>query len=110
MTKNEIIKLLGDALDKIDVLRVSPVVSIHEQKSLDDRRDRLDKMQRSLIKHLLDENTPSFKEQAKKIDAVNRRLQTAMRETDDVVHTIRSLGELVGVIDELLNLALKVAV
>jgi hypothetical protein len=63
-------------------------------------------MQRSLAKHLFEENTPSFKEQARKIDAVNRRLQTTIRETDKVVQTIQSLGELVGVFDEFLKVAI----
>jgi hypothetical protein len=111
MTKiDEIIELLGDALEKIRVLCERPDLGPHERKSLEDRKDRLRKMQRSLAKDLFEKNTPIFKEQAKNIDEVNKRLQAAMREMDEVVQTTQSLGKVVGVFDEVLNLAFKVAI
>jgi len=106
MDRNELIKLIGDVLTKLDVLRGSLLPDDPQRKDLDRLRSRLDLLQSELVQNAFDDGTPEYKKAASEIKAVNDDLRSTIADVNKVADTLEALKAFVGAVDTLVGIVL----
>ena len=106
MDRNDLIKLIGDILTKLDVLRGSLLPDAPERKDLDRLRSRLDLLQSELVQNEFDDRTADFKDAAAKIRSVNDDLRDTIGDIEKVADTLDILRRFVVAVDNLVSIVL----
>jgi len=106
MTQIELIKLIGDVLTKLDVLRGSLLPNEPNRTELDRLRKQLDGLQLKLSKNIFDENTSGFLKATKDLEAVNKELKKTLNKIEKIVTTLETLKRFVTVVDDIVKIAL----
>jgi uncharacterized protein Yka (UPF0111/DUF47 family) len=105
MTRLDMIRLLGDVLTELDVLRASFDPGNADRKSLDDKRDELDKLQRDMTRAVLNENTQSFNSLSSELSKISGELRGTIDQVEEVAKTLETLVKLVEVVQKIAELA-----
>jgi len=108
MTRIELIKLIGDVLTKLDVLRGSLLPTDINRTELDSLRTRLDASQLKLSKNKFDDNTNDFIKATEDLAAINKELKITINKIEKVVTTLNILKRFVAVIDDILKIVLSI--
>lgn len=108
MDRNELIKLIGDVLTKLDVLRGSLLPDDPQRKDLDRLRSRLDLLQSELVQNAFDDSTADFKDAAAKIRVVNAELRKSIDDVEKVADTLDALRRFVVAVDSLVSIVLPI--
>ena len=103
MTRLELIKLIGDILTKLDVLRGSLLPGEPDRVQIDDLRKHLDHLQLQLVKSQFDDNTQDFLQAGKNISAINKDLKQTIDNVEQRVTTIANLKRFVAAVDSLVT-------
>lgn len=106
MTRLELIKLIGDLLTKIDVLRGSLIPDSPNRSALDHIRKSLDKKQLVLSQNQFDDNTQEYIDAAKKLEDINREVKKTISKIEKLVETIENLKRLVGAVENIIKVAI----
>ena len=104
MTRLELIRLIGDVIIEVDVLRSDFPRHTEERNRLDDLRDDLDNSQRRLVRKVIDENTPRFKKLTASLKKVNTELRQTINEVSKIAETLQSLIKFVGAVQKIVEL------
>jgi uncharacterized protein Yka (UPF0111/DUF47 family) len=104
MKKYDLIRILGDIITEVDVLRAGFSRGTEIRNQLDDIRDDLDGFQRRLVRILIDMNTSEFTEAANSLTTINKELKQTIDDVDKVADTLNTLVKLVGVIQKIVGL------
>ena len=104
MKESALVRIIGDAIVDVDVLRSEFPRETDTRKRLDDIRDELDGFQRRLVRNLIDVNTPKFAELANTLTAVNTELKLTIAEVDKVAGTLETLVKFVEVVQKIVEL------
>ena len=103
MTRLELIKLIGDVLTKLDVLRGSLLPDAPDRLDLDRLRRQLDRKQLQLVQNQFDENTQKFQNAIERLEAVNKELKKTINDVEKVAATIANLKRFVKAVDEIIG-------
>lgn len=109
MTRLESIKLIGDLLTKIDVLRGSLMPDSPNRTALDRIRKSLDKKQLVLSQNQFDDNTQEYINAAKKLEDINKEVKKTISKIEKLVETIENLKRLVGAVENIIKVAIPFA-
>jgi len=108
MTRLELIKLIGDVLTRIDVLRGSLSPGEPNRIALDGIRKDLDASQLQLSKNQFDDNTQAFIKATAELDAINADLQETIKSINKVAETLTNLKRLVAAVDGIVGAVLPI--
>ena len=90
----ELIRLIGDVITEVDVLRSDFRRETKTRKNLDNIRDELDTAQRILVRNVINENTKQFKEAGAHLEkALVMREQTVPEFHPCMADTLTNLGK-----------------
>ncbi len=104
MKQNDLIRILGDVITDVDVLRSEFSRTTDNRRRLDDIRDELDGFQRRILRNLIDVNTSQFAELADSLTDANKELKQTIAEVDKVADTLETLVKFVGVVQKIVEL------
>lgn len=106
MTRTELIKLIGDVLTKLDVVRGSLLPNDSNRLELDRLRKQLDGLQLKLSQNQFNENTQAFVKATGDLEAINKELKKTLNKIEKVVTTLETLKRFVTVVDDIVKIAL----
>ena len=98
------IRVIGDVIVSVDVLRSGLNRDTPERKKLDDLRDSLDTAQRKLVRNGIDNQTAAFKKHTKALTAQNNTLKTTIGDIAKVAQTLETLVAFVNVVQKIVAL------
>lgn len=104
MTRLELIRLIGDVITEVDVLRSNFERETTNRKSLDNIRDELDTYQRKLVRSVIEGNTESFKERTTLLKGISENLRQTIEDVEKTAQSLETLVEFVGVVQKLAEL------
>jgi DNA anti-recombination protein RmuC len=104
MTRLELIRIIGDVITEVDVLRSNFKRQTKSRKSLDNIRDELDTSQRKLVRNVFTDNTKQFIELTKSLKEVNEGLRQTIEDADQVAQTLETLVKFVSVVQKIAEL------
>ncbi len=104
MTRSELIRLIGDVLTQMDVLRSERTPGSSDRDRLDELRDDLDEYQRELVSALIDENTPGFNDLTASLRVINAELNQTIDDLAELAETLEALVNFVGVVQKIVEL------
>ena len=101
----ELIRLVGDVITEVDVLRSDFRRETKTRKQLDNTRDELDTAQRILVRNVINENTKQFREVTTELKETNEELRETIDDVEKVAETLETLVKFVGVVQKIAELA-----
>jgi|WetSurMetagenome_2_1015567.scaffolds.fasta_scaffold93382_2 hypothetical protein len=104
VTRLELIRLIGDVITEVDVLRSHFDREDSNRKRLDNIRDGLDTYQRKLVRSVIKENTAEFIELTASLKEVNGRLCQTIEDVNKIAMTLELLVIFVGVVQKIAEL------
>jgi len=104
LTSIELIRLIGNVIVEIDVLRSNFSREDNNRKKLDNFRDQLDTIQRKLARSVIDENTGEYKKLTEKLKKNNEELNQTINEVEKVAETLEKLVKFIGAVEEIAKL------
>lgn len=104
MTRLELIRLIGDVITEVDVLRSNFERETENRKSLDNIRDELDTYQRKLVRSMMQTNTDSFQELTTSLKEVSANLRQTIEDVEKTAKSLETLVQFVGVVQKLAEL------
>lgn len=104
MTKSELIRLIGDVIIEVDVLRSGFPRGTINRNALDNHRDDLDTLQRKLVRSVIGENTREFQNLTASLSEVNKELRNTVDEVNKIAETLELLVKFIGVVQKIVEL------
>ena len=98
------IRVIGDVIVSVDVLRSGLNRDTPQRKKLDDLRDSLDTAQRKLVRNGIDKSTAAFARQMTSLTAQNNTLKTTIGDIAQVAQTLATLVAFVNVVQKIVAL------
>jgi hypothetical protein len=106
MSRLELIKVIGDVITELDILRGSLNPNDIRRHDLDEIRKRLDSRQLQLAKNQFNDNTAVFKEVTSSLAGINAEIKGTLNDLTAFVDTIDNLRRFVSAIDEVMQAVL----
>ena len=106
MTRLELIRLIGDELTKVDVLRGSLSPDDANREELNRLRRKLDGMQLKISQNEFDDNTHAFQQAAEELSVINRSLRRTINDIEKLMTTIQNLRRFVDAVNNLIGVVL----
>ena len=103
MSRLELIKLIGDVITELDILRGSLNPNDIRRHDLDEIRKRLDSRQLQLAKNQFNDNTMVFREVTSSLTGINAEIKGTINDLNAFVDTIDNLRRFVSAIDEVMQ-------
>ena len=107
MNRLDVIRMVGDVITDIDVLRGSLLPNDPKRQNLDDYRTLLDARQQRLTREAFNDNTPAFAAAATKLKTIDSQIEDSLNKLDNLEATLKSIKTF---IDSMTNLLSAVAV
>lgn len=104
MTQLELIRLIGDMITIVDVLRSNFGREDSNRKILDNIRDELDTFQRKLVRNGIDDTTQQFQTCTESLKAINNEVKKTADDINRAAATLENLVKCVDVIQHIINL------
>jgi hypothetical protein len=108
MTRQELIKLIGDVITRLDILRGGLLPEDPRRHVLDLLRNDLDGRQLQLVKNAFDENTPVFQSATEQLKSINSDLKQTLNDINALATTLNNLQRFVSAVDNIVGVALGV--
>jgi hypothetical protein len=107
MNRLDVIRMVGDVITEIDVLRGSLLPDDPSRQKLNDCRILLDDRQQRLARKVFDDSTPEFAAAAAKLKKINTQIEASIDKLDNLEATLKNIKSF---IDSVTNLLSAVAV
>lgn len=104
MSRLELIRLIGDVITEIDVLRSNFTRASKNRNKLDNIRDELDTTQRKLVRNVISENSKLFIESTNSLKSVNENLLKTIDDLDQITLTLETLVDFVNAAEKIAEL------
>ena len=104
MTQLELIKVIGDMITILDMLRANFGREDPDRKRLDNLRDELDTFQRKLVRNGINETTVEFQACTESLKKINADVNKTTDDIKQTAATLENLVKFVKVIQEIVNL------
>jgi hypothetical protein len=105
MTKSELIRLIGNVIVEVDVLRSDFPRGSVRRNALDNHRDDLDDSQRKLVRSVIDDNTQEFHNLTASLSVTNTELDRTIGDVNKIAETLESLVKFIGTVQKIIELA-----
>lgn len=103
MSGPDTIKMIGDVIAKIDVMRGSLLPDDPQRHDLDNQRNLLDDKQKRLSRAVFDDTTQAFKDGAAKLAVINGQIQESLDQLDSVLNTLQLIESFTNSVTTLLS-------
>jgi hypothetical protein len=103
MTGLDTIRMIGDVITKIDVMRGSLLPNDPQRHDLDDARILLDDKQKRLSRAVFDDTTQAFKDGAAKLAVINGQIQDSLDNLDSLMNTLQLIESFTNAVTTLLS-------
>lgn len=100
-----VIRLIGDVLTELDVLRAGFDRGTATRTRLDNLRDEIDTVERKLVRTCIEENTTNFRESGAALKAVNINVRQTIKDVDKVAETLEALVKFLEAAQNIADLA-----
>lgn len=100
----ELIRVIGDVIVRVDVLRSGFDRNTPNRKKLDDLRDKLDASQRKLVRNGIDSATAKFATLTASLATENAALKATIDDVARVAETLQLIVETVKIIERIVAL------
>jgi DNA repair exonuclease SbcCD ATPase subunit len=101
MTRLELIKLIGDVLTKLDVLRGSLLPNESNRGELDRLRKKLDKKQLQFSRNEFIDSARPFQQATAELEKIHKELRKTINRTEEIATTLKNLKRFVKAIDDI---------
>jgi hypothetical protein len=101
MTRLELIKLIGDVLTKLDVLRGSLLPNESNRGELDRLRKKLDKKQLQFSRNEFIDSAQPFQQATAELEKIHKELRKTINRTEEIATTLKNLKRFVKAIDDI---------
>jgi hypothetical protein len=108
MTRQELIKLIGDVITRLDILRGGLLPEDARRHALDLLRNDLDGRQLQLVKNAFDDNTAAFQSATEELKSINSDLKQTLNDITALATTLNNLQRFVAAVDNIVGVALGV--
>src|SRR5260370_42168339 len=109
MNRLDVIRMVGDVITDIDVLRGSLLPNDPVREDLNDYRLLLDGRQQRLTREVFNDNTPAFAAAAAKMSTINSQIEDSLGKLDDLEVTLKKIGAFINAVTNLLSTVAVVA-
>jgi hypothetical protein len=103
MSGLDTIKMIGDVITEIDVMRGSLLPNDPQRHDLDDARVLLDDKQKRLSRAVFDDKTQAFKDGAAKLAVLNGQIQDSLDNLDSLLNTLQLIESFTNAVTTLLS-------
>lgn len=103
MNRLDAIRLIGDVITEIDVLKGSLLPDDPRREKLNDCRLLLDERQQRLARSVIDDNTDTFQTASAKLKTINARIDTTLDDLDRLDTTLKSINTFITAVTSLLS-------
>ncbi len=102
MSGLDTIKMIGDVITKLDVIRGSLLPNDPQRHDLDDQRILLDDKQKRLSRAVFDDTTQAFEDGAAKLAVLNGQIEDSLNQQDSLLKTLRLIESFTNAVTTLL--------
>jgi deoxyribose-phosphate aldolase len=103
MTQLELIRVIGDMITIVDVLRSNFGREDSNRKMLDNIRDELDTFQRKLVRNGINDTTQQFQACSESLKKINADVKKTSDDINQAAATLENLVKFVEVIQQIIN-------
>ena len=103
MSKLDTIRLIGDVITKIDVMRGSLLPNDPKRHDLDNQRILLDDKQKRLSRAVFDDTTQAFTDGAAKLTVLNGQIQNSLNQLNNLLKTLQLIESFTNAVTTLLS-------
>lgn len=103
MTRLDVIRMVGDVITDIDVLRGSLLPNDPLREDLNDDRILLDNRQQRLTREVFNDNTPAFVAAAAKLKTINSQINATLDNLDKLQDTLKQIESFIDALTILLG-------
>lgn len=103
MSRLNTIKMIGEVLTTIDVMRGSLLPNDPQRNDLDDQRVLLDDKQKRLSRAVFDDTTQAFMDGAAKLAMLNGQIQDSLNKLDSLLNTLQLIETFTNAVTTLLS-------
>ena len=103
MSGLDTIKMIGDVITKIDVMRGSLLPNDPQRHDLDNQRILLDDKQKRLSRAVFDDTTQAFKDGAAKLAVLNGQIQNSLNQLNGLLNTLQLIESFTNSVTTLLS-------
>jgi hypothetical protein len=103
MNRLDTIKMIGDLITRIDVMRGSLSPNDPQRHDLDNQRILLDDKQKRLSRAAFDDTTQAFKDAAAKLAVINGQIQDSLDKLDSLLNTLQLIESFTNSVTTLLS-------
>lgn len=103
MSGLDTIKMIGDVITKIDVMRGSLLPNDPQRHDLDNQRILLDDKQKRLSRAVFDDTTQAFRDGAAKLAVINGQIQDSLDRLDSLLNTLQLIESFTNAVTTLLS-------
>ncbi|NTW83547.1 MAG: hypothetical protein HGB36_09315 [Chlorobiaceae bacterium] len=105
MTVNELIKIIGNIIVSVDVIRSGLDRNTPERVRLDNDRDDLDTFQRKIVRSVIDDNTAEFRKYTASLKEADAELAKTINDIKKLAETLAALNRFVTAAGKIAALA-----
>jgi|JI10StandDraft_1071094.scaffolds.fasta_scaffold130701_2 hypothetical protein len=103
-TAVDLIRIIGDVIVRVDVLRSALDRNAPNRKKLDDLRDELDAAQRKLVRNGIDSQTAEFATHMSALKIQNNTLKATIDSVGQLARTLESLVAFTNIVQRIVAL------
>ena len=103
MNRLDVIRMVGDVITDIDVLRGSLLPDDPLRQKMNDYRILLDDRQQQLTRKLFDDNTPAFAAAAAKLKKIDSQIEASIDKLDNMEATLKNIKTFIDSVTNLLS-------
>lgn len=99
------VRIIGDVITELDVLRANFDRETEKRRKLDNIRDDLDAAQRKLVRSQIKDNSPGFQGASEKLKSNNTALRQVIDDVNKFADTLESLVKFLEAAQKIAELA-----
>src|SRR3954447_13668530 len=103
MSKLDTIKMIGDVITRVDVMRGSLLPNDPQRHDLDNQRILLDDKQKRLSRAVFDDTTQAFTDGAAKLAVLNGQIQASLNQLNNLLNTLQLIESFTNSVTTLLS-------
>ena len=103
MNRLDVIRMVGDVITDIDVLRGSLLPDDPLRQKMNDYRILLDDRQQRLTREVFKDNTPAFASAAAKLKTINSQIEASLDKLDNMEATLKNIKTFIDSVTNLLS-------
>lgn len=104
MNTLDLVRLIGDIVTELDVIRSDWRIKLDDKIALDNFRDRLDAVQKILIRNAFRAQTSQVNSAAQQLIGLNDGLKKELKDLQGITQALHTLTQLVDILERVAGL------